>query len=153
RRQQFVRAIFAKVQVRRAVEIADREVADALLPVEAQAALRVHSGQWADRRRNAQVLAPVFAFELGEIETLMACAAFSRHVEADQIRIVDAQFAARVGVRADFFERLHVGLPRFDGAYANVPTDETKARRSPARARRDPARDPGDSARPRRELR
>ena len=53
-REQFVGTVFAQVQVGRAIQIADREIAHALFPVETQAALGVHAGQRPDWRGDAQ---------------------------------------------------------------------------------------------------
>src|SRR5699024_1631195 len=68
--QDGIRAVVAQVQPGPAVQIADREEAGALLPVETQAARRVGVLQRADGRGNAQVAAAVFALDFGQVDAL-----------------------------------------------------------------------------------
>src|SRR5579862_7761248 len=126
--QQTIRAVFAQMQVWRTIEVADREIADALFPVEAQAAFGVHAGERADRCGNAQILASILAFELREMQTLMALATLGGYVEADQIRIVDAQRIARLDVRSDFFKRMHGPAPRAQGREPRVESAQERER-------------------------
>ena len=67
------------------------QIADALFPVEAQAARRIDAGGRTDRGRDAQVLAAVLVLELGQVDALVA-ALGETEVEADQVRIVLAVF-------------------------------------------------------------
>jgi len=98
------------MQIRRAVEIAEREEAGALLPVEAQAARRIEAGERTDRRRHAQVLDAVLVLDLGEVDALVALGR-DVVVEADQIGIVRAQRMAAADVRTNLLETLHRRLP------------------------------------------
>ncbi len=124
---------------------------DALFPVEAQATLGIHAGQRTDRCGDAHVLAAVLGVDFGEVQALMALAALDHQVEADQVRIVDAQLLLRRDVRADFFEGLHRRLPWLAPMLTCPAHDASPCCKT--RTPGDPPRRGGDPARPRCQLR
>src|SRR5574337_18082 len=108
--EKLVQAVLAQVQIGRAVEVGNCQEAGALLPVEAQAALRIGAGKRADRGGHAQVATAGFAFQLGQVDAL-ATILSQAQVEADQVRIVVVQLVPAADMGAHGFEVTHGAIP------------------------------------------
>src|SRR5699024_3911865 len=108
--QNRVRAVVAQVQPRHAVEIAYRQVARALFPVETQAAPRVGVSQRYDGGGDAQIASAMLAFHFSEIDTLLA-AVFKHQVETDLIWRAVAQGMNVADMGANGFEMLQDRSP------------------------------------------